>query len=275
LCAEPACCPADGVPYDVASHPVTAAFAAVGAPPVLADRAELVASVAALGGAAGESMGEATRMAEDRAAGLIAEATASGRRGAARRLIASAGLDAVGEAITRYSERGELASDADAAWLTLVLRDLRVRDDAWSRMDPERSEMYLRLWTDLARRARPGYVAPAASLLAFAAWQCGNGALANIALERALADDPRYSMARLLREVLDAAVPPRLARLPMTPQDVAASYAGCYGDPAVDDPREDGSPDDCDPGPEHGDADLEGGGTDEADADAEEIARLE
>ena len=110
-------------------------------------------------------------------------------------------------------------------------------------MEPEHSEMYLRLWADLTRRARPGYVAPAASLLAFAAWQCGNGALANIALERALADDPGYSMARLLRGVLDAAVPPRLARLPMTPQDVAASYADYYRDPAGDDRGEDGRQD--------------------------------
>ena len=281
LCTEPACCPADGVPYDLVSHPVTAAFAAAGAPPVLADRAELVASVAALDGVAGESMQEATRLAEERASRLITEMIATGRRGAARRLIATAGLDAVSEAITRYQERGELASDAAAAWLSLVLRDLRVRDDAWSRMDPEHSEMYLRLWTDLTRRARPGYVAPAASLLAFAAWQCGNGALANIALDRALADDSRYSMARLLRGVLDSAVPPSLARPPMSPQDVAASYADSYGDPADDDRGEDGGQDAVEDGPEFGDADFgdpgnddcEVGGAGEEAADEEEITR--
>jgi hypothetical protein len=38
LCAEPDCCSPDGEAYDAASHPVTAAFAAAGAPPVLADR---------------------------------------------------------------------------------------------------------------------------------------------------------------------------------------------------------------------------------------------
>jgi hypothetical protein len=273
LCTEPACCPADGVPYDVATHPVTAAFAAAGAPPVLADRAELVASVAALDGAAGESMQEATRQAEERAARLITQMIATGRKGAARRLIAAAGLDAVSEAITRYADGGEFASDADAAWLSLVLRDLRVRDDAWSRMDPRHREMYLRLWTDLTRRARPGYVAPAASLLAFAAWQCGNGALANIALDRALADDLRYSMARLLRQVIDAGVPPRLARLPMTPQDVAASYAD--DDLSDDDPDEDAG-DSSDASPEFGDADFGDPDYDDCevgDADEEEIAR--
>jgi hypothetical protein len=46
-----------------------------------------------------------------------------------------------------------------------------------------------------------------------------------VALDRALADAPQYSMAILLREVLDSGAPPRLARLPMTPEEVAASYA--------------------------------------------------
>jgi len=91
-------------------------------------------------------------------------------------------------------------------------------------MDPEHRQAHLRLWTDLTRRARPGYVPAPASLLAFVAWQSGNGALANVALDRALADDPRYSMAVLLREVIGSGAPPSLARLPMTPEEVAASY---------------------------------------------------
>ncbi len=56
------------------------------------------------------------------------------------------------------------------------------------------------------------------------AWQCGDGALANVALDRALADDPCYSMALLLRQVISAGTPPSMARLPMTPEEVAASY---------------------------------------------------
>jgi hypothetical protein len=46
----------------------------------------------------------------------------------------------------------------------------------------------------------------------------------NIALDRALADNPHYSMAMLLREALDSGAPPSLARLPMTPEEVAASF---------------------------------------------------
>jgi hypothetical protein len=65
------------------------------------------------------------------------------------------------------------------------------------------------------------------------AWQSGEGALANVALDRALADDPAFSMATLLRQVIAAGAPPSLARLPMTPEEVAASYDGT-DDPAPD-----------------------------------------
>ena len=90
----------------------------------------------------------------------------------------------------------------------MALRDLRVRDDAWARMDPAHADAHRRLWTDVVRRAQPGYVAAPAALLAFVAWQSGDGALANVALDRALADDPRYSMALLLRQVITAGAPP-------------------------------------------------------------------
>ena len=36
--------------------------------------------------------------------------------------------------------------------------------------------------------------------------------------------DAGYSMATLLRQVITAGAPPSLARLPMTPEEVAASY---------------------------------------------------
>jgi hypothetical protein len=242
LCTEPGCCPAEGVPYDVARDPVTSAFAAAGAPPVLASRDELAAQVAPLDGPRGEAMHQATLDARERRSRLVAQAASSGRRGEARRLAASAGLDAVREAIDGYRAGGGLSSDAEAAWLSVVLRDLRVRDDAWSRMQPEYKDAHLRLWTDLTRRARPGFVTAPASLLAFVAWQCGNGALANVALDRAQADDPGYSMAQLLREVINSGAPPRMARLPMTPEEVAAaSYADdeddedSHGEPADSD----------------------------------------
>ena len=76
------------------------------------------------------------------------------------------------------------------AWPVVALKDRRVRDDAWARMDRRYTAAHLRMWTDAVRHALPGYVAAPASLLALVAWQAGNGVLANVALDRALAGDP-------------------------------------------------------------------------------------
>jgi hypothetical protein len=233
VCGNEKCCPAEGVPFDAtAADPAEAeALAAVG-DRVLATRAAVAARVAPLGGIAAESMRQATRRAERHVAQLLAKVRKSARLGAARQMIATEGLAAVGAMITRYREGGRFTTDYEIARITVALRDLRVRDDAWARMDPSHAEAHQRLWTDVVRRAQPGHVAAPAALLAFVAWQSGDGALANVALDRALADDPRYSMALLLRQVITAGAPPALARLPMTPEEVAASYDG----QDVDDP---------------------------------------
>jgi hypothetical protein len=229
-CGNEACCPAEGVPFDTSAHPASAAMDGAGLR-VLPGRAAVAARIAPLGGDTAESMRQATRRAEQHVARLLARVRKSSRIGAARRMIAAEGLAAVGAMIVRYRNDGRFTSDYEIARISVALRDLRVRDDAWARMDPEYADAYLRLWTDVVRRAQPGHVAPAASLLAFVAWQSGDGALANVALDRALTDDPGYSMALLLRQVIGAGAPPSLARLPMTPEEVAASYDG-LGDEA-------------------------------------------
>jgi hypothetical protein len=138
-------------------------------------------------------------------------------------------------------------------------------------MDPCHREAHLRLWTDLTRRARPGYVPAPASLLAFVAWQSGNGALANVALDRALADNPRYSMALLLRQAIDSGAPPSMARLPMTPEEVAASYDELEA-PDPDDPGFSGRVEDSDR-PDDGDDLNQGDGGGQNDLCTRETAR--
>ena len=239
LCADEACCPVAGTPFEPGAHAVAVAMADAGHP-VLADRSDVAARIAPLDGIAAESMRQATRRAERRVSRLLAKVRKSARLGAARRVIAAEGLNAVSSVIATYRAGGSYATDYQLAWITVALRDLRVRDDAWARMDPAHLDAHRRLWTDVTRRAQPGYVAAPASLLAFVAWQAGDGALANVALDRALADEPRYSMALLLRQVITAGAPPALARLPMTPEEVAASYdeaddTGDTGDTGADD----------------------------------------
>jgi hypothetical protein len=220
LCGNEACCPAAGTPFGAAAD---SALAQAG-PRVLPDRAAVAAQVAPLGGITAESMRQATRRAERHVSQLLAKVRKSARLGAVRQMVAAEGLNAVGGMIATYRGGGRFTKDYQVAWLTVALRDLRVRDDAWARMDPRHADAHRRLWIDVTRRAQPGYVAAPAALLAFVAWQSGNGALANVALDRALADDPAYSMALLLRQVISAGAPPSMARLPMTPEEVAASY---------------------------------------------------
>jgi Domain of unknown function (DUF4192) len=249
-CGDEGCCPKEGVPFSAGSHPVSAAMTTAGKQ-VLADRGALAASIAPVTGADAEGMRWATRRAEQHVVQIIARVRKSTRLGAARYMIACEGLAAVGDMIALYRRGGTYSTEYQLAWLTVALKDLRVRDDAWARMDPEDSNAHRRLWIDVVRRAQPGHVAAPASLLAFVAWQEGNGALANVALDRALADNAGYSMALLLRQVITAGAPPSMARLPMTPDEVAA----CYDD--LDEDGEDEENDEDDE--EQGDDDEDDG----------------
>jgi hypothetical protein len=232
LCSEPSCCPPEGVPFDATTHPAAAAMTAAGHH-VLAGRDALAATIAPVTGYLAEAMKRETSRAE-RIAAMLMGRTAGTDSAARRRPVIERGLRAIQAAIITYRDGGSIEHSWHVAWLAVALTHLQVRDDAWARMDPAHHDAHLRLWTDLTRRAQPGYIAAPAALLAFTAWQGGNGALANVALDRALADDPGYSMARLLRDVIDAGTPPSMARLPMTPEEVAASYGDTADEPPAD-----------------------------------------
>jgi Domain of unknown function (DUF4192) len=228
VCTNPGCCPADGVPFDVSAHPAAAALTAAGMP-ARPDRASLAASLAPVTGPAADSMRQATERALLRTEELIvshAPGSAPSPTPGGLWLVVEAGREAVRSAIGVYRRGGQLTDHDQLAWLSVTIADLRVRDDAWARMDPRYRTEHQRLWTDVVRHACEPYVPAPASLLAFTAWQSGEGALANVAIERALAADPEYSMAHLLEQALDAGLPPSAARLPMTPEEVEASYAG-------------------------------------------------
>jgi len=222
ICQDPGCCPPDGTPFATDNHPASAALAAAGLT-VLADRSELADTVAPLAEAAAP-MHAATGRARQRAGELV-DLAAAADGGDPFLPIADAGRRSVKQAITRYRRGGQLTDHEELAWLGVTLSDLRVRDDAWARMDPAFNEQHERLWVDLVRHLPTEFVAAPAALLAFTAWQGGNGALAAVAIERALDAEPQYSMALLISDALHAGLPPSAARLPMTPKQVAASYA--------------------------------------------------
>lgn len=88
------------------------------------------------------------------------------------------------------------------------LSDIQVRDFALGCHNEETLNSYWAMWRDLLRIAPPKFVAPVASVFASIAYENGEGALAHRALDRAIEDDPEYSLARLLRRVFSSGWPP-------------------------------------------------------------------
>jgi hypothetical protein len=94
------------------------------------------------------------------------------------------------------------------AWLSVLLVHLPVRDHAWEHSTDD--DWQVDLWSDVVRRVDPPLAAAPASLLAYTAWRSGHGALATIAVERALAVDPDYALAQMIDEILDQCLPPSI-----------------------------------------------------------------
>ena len=88
------------------------------------------------------------------------------------------------------------------------LSDIQVRDFALGSHDDATLDIYWAMWRYLLRIAPSGFIAPVASLLAAVAYERGEGALAHRCLDRAVEDDPTYSLATLLRRVFSAGWPP-------------------------------------------------------------------
>ena len=224
VCQDPRCCPPEGVAFDVAGHPLTSRLAASGLVPHR-DRASMAATLDSdpeLAARVAEAM---ELVAETMTAPKLTDGLRGGRHDEMFGELAATGRRLVSEALARYVAGDRLTEPLDIAWLGMLLSLLPVRDDAWARMDPAHHQAHRRLWIDLVRVLPQEWVPAPASLLAFVCWQAGDGAMATIAAERALKADPEYSMAHLISDAVLAGLPPAAARLPMTPEEVEASYA--------------------------------------------------
>ncbi|NGZ99932.1 DUF4192 domain-containing protein [Nocardioides sp. W3-2-3] len=84
---------------------------------------------------------------------------------------------------------------AVVARLVRMLQVPRVRDAAWSSIDRAGAGGHVRFWTSVLRATPDELAAPPATLLGWAAWQDGDGALAWSALARAARGDPGYPLA--------------------------------------------------------------------------------
>ncbi|WP_418062836.1 DUF4192 domain-containing protein [Pimelobacter simplex] len=110
--------------------------------------------------------------------------------------------------VTDLAESAILPTDADLARLLWVMQAPRVRDAAWSHLTSATASAHLRIWSDAVRRAPDPLLPAPAALLAWAAWQSGDGALAWAALDRCRRTDPTYRLAAYLALLLENAVSP-------------------------------------------------------------------
>ena len=116
-------------------------------------------------------------------------------------------IDVVFAAIRRTAEGAALTED-DLIRVLIAVSDHRVRDLALSTALGEHAEAAEHLWTTLVRKAPPPELAEVAALLAFSAYLRGEGALACVALERIEATRPDHRLGTLLRQALNAGIPP-------------------------------------------------------------------
>jgi hypothetical protein len=203
FCDNPRCCSPDGTAC-LPGDSVIAAEATLSGHVALPSRRELVAQVASIEGAARTAMTAATERARRRFSDLLAGDPDAGRYG---RAIRRAGRTAVRDAERRY-RAGRTLTDDEIAWLGALLVDKAVEDFALDRVSPE--EWRIRLWTDVLRRVEPAYVAAPACLLSFTAWRAGRGALARVAVDRALHEEPGHQLATIMHNLLGFGLSPHM-----------------------------------------------------------------
>ncbi|NEK56898.1 DUF4192 domain-containing protein [Geodermatophilus sabuli] len=204
-CPHPCCAPDAGTPLPGGVTELAAASVAVGAV-VERDRAALDRRIRRPDGAAMAAMEALVwRVGDRHARGALADPDAEAERSWAtvRRVVARCRPGRAGVAPV---------PDRDVAGVLWALADVRVRDRALGLALGEDAAAAETLWTECTRRAPAPLDAAPATLLAVSAWLRGDGAMANVALERALDSRPTYTLAGLLAQGLATCLPPAALR---------------------------------------------------------------
>jgi len=200
-CTDPHCCPPEGRPLASGTSQFSAEATYAGMA-VLPDRAALAAMLAPAPDRERlhpvlDAAVDCGQWADDRAG-----------RGADARAVDATARQILAMARDSGRRRWHGPSDEQAVRLGIALRSTEVRDRVWTAID--RGEVDGGpLWGELARRLPPPYDAAPAFLVGWLAWRAGNGALANVAADRALESDPDYSAAELLVLAVSAGLDPR------------------------------------------------------------------
>src|SRR4051794_32595035 len=202
-CPHPCCRPGAGTPLPTGVTELEVAAVATGVV-VEPDRDALVGRISPPDPRGREQMAaECARIAVDCAERVLAEGWDA---------VAEQSWRAVLDTVARCRPGAPTArtalSDAEVARLVWGLRDQAVRDRALELALGADAAAVEQLWTECTRRAPAPLDAAPATLLAVSTWLRGDGAMADVALGRALAGDPDYALAQLLARALAACMRP-------------------------------------------------------------------
>lgn len=219
-CFDPDCCPPTGrvVPEEVRTL-VAAEFTAAGVA-VAASRDDLAAELAPTDVEHTQAVAEHLKSMKDPGAGI--EAWRDRR------------IDHIHRALTSATPLDPKA----CAQVIDGLADVRVRDTVLWDLAQGRGDgtvVAARL-ADVVRTAPDGRVAPAATVLSIQHWTTGDGARANVALDRALDENPDYSLGGLVKTSLTTGMPPSTWRdlMRTVPREVCRTGSNSAAAPAVE-----------------------------------------
>jgi hypothetical protein len=214
-CPHPCCDPGAGTALPPGVTELAVAAVATGTV-VEDDRSDLAARIARPDALARSAMAAAcARMAAECSAAVLDTGWDA---------VAARSWTAVTEAVLRCRPgacQGAGLTDREVARIVWGLRDVEVRDRALELALGADAAAAEQLWTECTRRAPSPLDAAPATLLAVSCWLRGDGAMANVALGRALTAEPGYALARLLAGALAACLPPAELRAM-----IAATVAG-------------------------------------------------
>lgn len=185
------CCPAEGTIHDPTGHRLAAeaVYAGLATAP---DRRAVEAQVAGLDAADVELLARLGR-----------EAEAELRPWSAKRRAAE-----MSSKVGHFLSAPRGLDDAECARLAVLAGDLAVRDVAWAQMTRDDVTDHLDLWGQVVARTVAPWEAAPLCLLGMAAWISRNGALQNCCSDRARRIAPDYTLAGLLDEINQRALPP-------------------------------------------------------------------
>lgn len=206
LVCKDECCPETGLDVpEFESSTVAAMHVLHGAPLPAANEDEFADAIAPVESSRSAEIAQWCSRFKEQVNREIVEAQDGPQARALRNVRNRAGADAVDEIFASWLQTGRLIDDNEViARAFVAMTDVHVRDYAMGMHGDEQVAAAADLWRYLVTLAPEGLVAPVATVLAAVAFEQGDGALAQRALDRASDDRPGYPMASLLRQALES-----------------------------------------------------------------------